>query len=121
MEQTGDMIKCKKEHGYRFYGPRGGCVLNWWRKLDSKNKTVVILAVLLLILVFLGKWRNLRQGIFIGDEFLVQKSSEDFKSGNSEIHMYKTDESTNFDVVMNGVTKKAELLWKEPGLAENIW
>lgn len=77
-------------------------------KIDKK---ISILIGILLILVVIGCWRNVRTGIYIGDKFLVQKEDGYFKAGDDEIRMIRSDGFTNFQMVLNGEVRSAGLVW----------
>ena len=46
-----------------------------------RNKTVTILVGILVMLLVIGGFRNLRTGIVVGDQFLYERSPEYFKAG----------------------------------------
>lgn len=82
-------------------------------KIDKK---ILVLAMIMVLMIVLGGWRNLRPGIEVGDEFFVQKSAEYYKKGNDEIRLIKGDGFTDFQMVIDGTPRNANLVWSKRNL-----
>lgn len=76
-----------------------------------EKKKAAILAGILVILVVIGGFRNMRTGIVVGDTFLYERSDGYFKAGDDEIRVIKGDGFTNFEIVLDGETRRAGLSW----------
>ena len=82
-------------------------------KIRLPEKKILILAGIFLFMIIVGCVRNLREGIYILDDFLVQKSEDYFKSGKDEIRLIRAADGTTFELTFNGVTKRATLVWSK--------
>lgn len=87
------------------------------RKFKKPDKKILILAGIFLLMIVIGCVRNLRQGIYIFDEFLVQKSENLYRSGKDEIRLIRAADGTTFELTFNGITKRATLVWSKSILA----
>lgn len=76
-----------------------------------EKKKAAILAGILVILVVIGGFRNMRTGIVVGDTFLYERSDGYFKAGDDEIRVIKGDGFTNFEIVLDGEARRAALSW----------
>ena len=76
-----------------------------------RNKTVTVLVGILVVLLVIGGFRNLRTGIVVGDQFLYERSPEYFKAGDDEIRVIKGDGFTNFEIILDGEARRAALSW----------
>jgi len=83
------------------------------RKIRLPEKKILILAGIFLFMIIVGCVRNFREGIYILDDFLVQKSEDYFKSGKDEIRLIRAADGTTFELTFNGVTKRATLVWSK--------
>ena len=83
------------------------------RKFKKPDKKILILAGIFLLMIVIGCVRNLRQGIYIFDEFLVQKSENLYRSGKDEIRLIRAADGTTFELTFNGITKRATLVWSK--------
>lgn len=84
------------------------------------NKKTGIMIGILVLLVLIGGWRNLRTGIFVQDKFFVQKDEDYYKSGDDEIRMIRGDGFTNFQMVLNGEERTAGLVWSKSDRLYNV-
>ena len=82
-------------------------------KIRLPEKKILILAGIFLFMIIVGCVRNFREGIYILDDFLVQKSEDYFKSGKDEIRLIRASDGTTFELTFNGVTKRATLVWSK--------
>ncbi|MBQ6833417.1 MAG: hypothetical protein IJO55_03240 [Lachnospiraceae bacterium] len=82
-------------------------------KIRLPEKKILILAGIFLFMIIVGCVRNFREGIYILDDFLVQKSEDYFKSGKDEIRLVRASDGTTFELTFNGVTKRATLVWSK--------
>ncbi len=75
------------------------------------SKKAMFFIGLLVFLVASGCWRNVRTGIYVGDQFFVEKGDGYYKSGEDELWMTRGDGFTNFKLIQDGGMRSAALVW----------
>jgi len=83
------------------------------REFRFPERKVLILCGIFLVMIVVGCMRNLRQGIYIFDDFLIQKSKDHFKKGKDEIRLIRAEDGTTFELVFHGAARRATLVWSK--------
>lgn len=73
----------------------------------------ILLSAILSVLLILGLWINLRQGVYVGEDFLHRKSETLYQKGSNTIEMVKQSESAQFETSFGGVKESAVMTWTE--------
>lgn len=77
------------------------------------KKQAILLSVILGVLLVLGLWVNLRQGVYVGEDFLARKNEVLYQKGSNTIKMVKQSESAQFETSFGGVKESAVMTWTE--------
>ena len=77
------------------------------------KKQAILLSAILGVLLVLGLWINLRQGVYVGEDFLARKSEYLYQKGSNAIEMVKQSESAQFQTSFGGVEESAVMTWTE--------
>lgn len=77
------------------------------------KKQAILLSAILGVLLVLSLWVNLRQGVYVGEDFLHRKSETLYQKGSNTIEMVKQSESAQFEVSFGGVKESAVMTWAE--------
>lgn len=87
---------------------------SYYTKEEQKLKNqAILLSVILCVLLVLGLWINLRQGVYVGEDFFARKSEVLYQKGNNTIEMVKQSGSAQFETSFGGVKESAVMTWTE--------
>lgn len=78
-----------------------------------KKKSFIVFSIILILSISLGAWRNLRKGIYIGENFLYRKNNNYYKGKSDEIRINKKYNTTKFDIIIAGIKKSATVNWSD--------
>lgn len=77
------------------------------------KRQAIVLSVILGVLVVLGLWINLRQGVSVGEDFLHRKSEVLYRKGKDTVEMVKQPESARVEAFLDGEKYSAVMTWSE--------